>query len=154
MQDLPHLYSASASVKGDEDIALKSAGLPVLTTAAPAEFGGPGDRWSPETLLVGAVADCFVLTFKAVARAAKFPWVALSCHVEGTLDRIDRATQFTSFTVQARLHAPHGADKQAAERLLEKAERACLITNSLKAPCQLHVEVVFADASEPAATAS
>lgn len=151
MQELPHEYSASASAGPDDDVSLKSGGLPVLRTAPPAEFGGPGDRWSPETLLVGAVADCFVLTFRAVARAGKFPWISLSCHVDGTLDRIERATQFTGFTVHALLHVPHGTDKETAERLLLKAERACLVTNSLKAASHLHTEIMFSDATEPAA---
>jgi hypothetical protein len=39
--------------------------------AAPAEFGGPGDQWSPESLLAGAIASCFALTFRFVARAQK-----------------------------------------------------------------------------------
>ena len=150
MQDLPHLYTASATTHGEGDITLTSARVPVLTTAAPTEFGGPGDRWSPETLLVGAVADCFILTFRAVARAAKFPWVSLSCHAEGTLDRVERATQFTGFTLQALLHVPPGADTNLADRLMQKAERACLITNSLKAPCRLHTEVAVVEPVEAA----
>ena len=151
MHELPHLYAASATAKSEGDIAMKSPGLPVLTTAAPAEFGGPGDRWSPETLLVGSVADCFILTFRAVTKAAKFTWISVSCHAEGTLDRIDRATQFTEFKLQVLLRVPRGTDKDVAERLMQKAERACLITNSLKAPCHLATEIAFDEASEPAA---
>jgi organic hydroperoxide reductase OsmC/OhrA len=37
----------------------------------------PGNAWSPETSLVAAVADCFILTFRGVAQAAKFPWESL-----------------------------------------------------------------------------
>ena len=77
MQDLPHHYHVNASAEAEGNIALKAEDLPQLVTAPPAEFGGPGDQWSPETLLVGAVADCFILTFRAIARASKLEWTRL-----------------------------------------------------------------------------
>ena len=142
MKDLPHHYSVAASVGAEADVALTAAGIPSLRTASPAEFGGPGDRWSPETLLVGAVADCFILTFRAVARASTLPWTALRCRVTGTLDRIERVTQFTAFELHAELCVPDGTDGTLARRAAEKAERGCLIANSLKAPVHLRVEIV------------
>jgi organic hydroperoxide reductase OsmC/OhrA len=120
---------------------MRSAGLPELVCAAPAQFGGAGDRWSPETLCVGAVAACFVLTFKAIARASKLPWSALRCEVEGTLDRVDRAPQFTAFLVRATLQVPAGTSLEQAHRLLERAEQSCLITNSLKGSSRLEATV-------------
>ena len=71
MQDLPHHYVVKASADTDSHILLESPGLEPVTSAGPAEFGGPGDLWSPETLLVAAVADCFILTFRAIARASR-----------------------------------------------------------------------------------
>ena len=56
MQELPHRYRVKGTGRITCDIELTAARLPVLQSASPAEFGGPGDRWSPETLLVGAVA--------------------------------------------------------------------------------------------------
>jgi organic hydroperoxide reductase OsmC/OhrA len=141
MQKLPHRYMVTAADRGRGDFALASDFLPPLDAAAPAEFDGPGDRWSPETLLVGAVAGCFVLTFRAVARASNVSWTSLDCTVDGTLDRIDRATQFTRFDLRARLAVPPGTDAETARRALEKAERTCLITNSLKAPVTLTIAV-------------
>ena len=85
MQEYPHRYAAGASAGEEGEIAVSSARLPGLSSAAPAEFGGPGDRWSPETLLVAAVADCFVLTFRAIARISKLRWTSVSCDVVGTL---------------------------------------------------------------------
>src|SRR5271169_4961790 len=99
MQVLPPHYSAVATGEVSGDVALEGSQLPTLRSAAPAEFGGPGDRWSPETLIVAAVADCFVLTFRAVAQASKVSWAALQCDVCGTLDRVDRVTLFTHFDI-------------------------------------------------------
>jgi len=144
MQDFPHRYSAAALANAEGEINLESERLPSLSSAAPAEFGGPGDRWSPETLLVAAAADCFVLTFRAIARASKLPWVSIRCEVEGTLDRVERVTQFTEIRVRASLRVPPDADEQRAQRLLDRAEESCLITNSLKAKSHLSatIEVV------------
>ncbi|HEX7060862.1 MAG TPA: OsmC family protein [Woeseiaceae bacterium] len=141
MQELPHTYRVGAASSPEGFVALSSPGLSRFESASPAEFGGPGDHWSPETLLVAAIADCFVLSFKAVARASKFAWTSLSCEVEGVLDREDRRMQFISYRVHAVLEVPAGADEARARRLLEKAEENCLITNSLKAPVALEAEV-------------
>jgi organic hydroperoxide reductase OsmC/OhrA len=141
MQKFPHHYTVAAAGAVDGDVELTAERLPRLRSASPAQFGGPGDRWSPETFLVGAVADCFSLTFRAVARASKLPWMSLHCDVTGTLDRIDRVTQFTCFDVHARLVVPAGTDPDQARRALENAEHNCLISNSLKAEVHLDPEV-------------
>lgn len=141
MQDFPHRYFATALANPEGEVDLESESLPSLVSAAPAEFGGPGNLWSPETLLVGAVADCFALTFRAIARASKLSWTSLECEVEGTPDRIDRVTQFTGFALRASLRVPTGTDEERARRLLERAEQTCLITNSLKAKCHLSATI-------------
>ena len=134
MQALPHRYRVKGTGRTTGDVELTAERLTVLRSASPAEFEGPGDRWSPETLLVGAVADCFILTFRAVAKASKLSWLSLDCEVTGTLDRVDRVMQFTGFNMTAHLVVPAGVDVDAARHALEKAERNCLIANSLKAP--------------------
>ncbi len=145
MQDLPHHYVVSASTTTDHSVKLSSQGLDDLSTAGPAEFGGPGDLWSPETLLVGAVADCFVLSFRAIARAARLDWNSLDCEAVGTLDKVERVTQFTQFDVKAELTVPAGTNEEKAHRLLEKAEKHCLVTNSMKASSELDATVRIAD---------
>ena len=142
MQDLPHHYRVAATAKPDGNVALTSGNLDAISSAAPAEFGGPGDCWSPETLLVAAVADCFVLSFRAIARASKLSWSSLDCDVEGTLERSEGTTKFTAFKVTAKLGVPEGANIERAGRLLEKAEASCLVTNSLAGETHLSAEVV------------
>ncbi len=144
MQDLPHHYRVLASAEGAANVTLSSAGLPDLETAGPPEFGGPGDVWSPETLLVGAVADCFVLSFRAIARTARLDWISLTCDVEGELDKIEKLTQFTGFKVKATLKIPADGNEKKAHTILEKAEKYCLITNSMKANSHLEAQVELA----------
>ena len=115
--------------------------LPNLATGLPLEFGGTGDQWSPETLLTAAVADCFVLTFRAIAEASKLEWSSLRCRVVGVLDRRDALPQFVEFVIQAKLAVPATGNAARAERLLGKAEASCLVTKSLKAPVRLEMSI-------------
>ena len=143
MQPFPHQYSVVARAAAQGDVTLTGDRLPDIPSAPPTEFGGPGDRWSPETLMVAAVADCFLLTFRGIAGVSRFPWVALECSVTGTVDRVERVTQFTALDVQARLRVPAGANEEQARRLLAKAEETCLVTNSLKVRPHLEAVVEF-----------
>ena len=122
-------------------VQVASPNLPELETAPPPEFDGPGGIWSPENLLCAAVADCFILTFRAVSRAAKFEWVKLECRVEGTLERVDGQSQFTRFASHATLSVPAAADQDKARALLERAEHGCLIANSLRGTRTLETRV-------------
>src|SRR5262245_44281270 len=119
MEPFPHQYQVTAAGTTVGSVELRSDRLPVLRSAPASQFGGPGDRWSPETLLVGAVADCFILTFRAIARASKLSWVSLECDVTGTLERTDRA-QFTRFDIVANLTVGSETDFGLAQRALEK----------------------------------
>lgn len=140
--NFPHHYRVAATAASSGPVSLSADRLPGLESEAPAQFGGPGDRWSPEDLLTAAVADCFVLSFRAIAAASKFAFSRLDVNVEGTLDRVERAMQFTGFQIRARLSVVAGTDTDRARRLLEKAEQTCLITNSLKSTVHLECEVV------------
>ena len=92
--------------------------------------------------MTAAVADCFVLSFRAIAAASKFAWSSLESRTEGTLDRIDGKMRFTRFDTHAKLQVPAGVDIERAKKLLEKAEMACLVANSLSSERHLTVEVV------------
>jgi organic hydroperoxide reductase OsmC/OhrA len=154
MNAFPHRYRVNGSGRVTGDVELTADRLMMLRSASPAEFDGPGDRWSPETLLVGAVADCFILTFLAIAKASNLSWVSLECEVTGTLDRVDRVTQFTHFDIAAHLVVPNGEDTDRARHALEKAERQCLISSSLKGSFDLAATIEIAEGAELAIPAS
>lgn len=143
MQEFPHHYHATARATADSHVGLAAGDFPEIIAAPPIEFGGPGDQWSPEHLLVGSVANCFILTFRAVARNSKLAWTHLECSPTGVLERIEKDTRFTRFIVNARLTVPPGTDIDKAERLLHRAEAGCLITRSLLADTDLVTEIVI-----------
>jgi len=142
MNPFPHHYSVEINADSTGKVDLNSHALPTLQIAPPEHFGGPGDQWSPETLLTGAVAACFVLSFRAISRASHLEWSALACHVEGILDRVDGVTRFVGLTVHAKLSVPAGTDADKAQRALAKAEKSCLVSNSLSCDVQLETELL------------
>jgi organic hydroperoxide reductase OsmC/OhrA len=142
MHPLPHRYTVTAAGQTAGDIELFSPGLVPLRSAAPPEFDGPLGRWSPETLLIGAIGDCYVLTFRSIAAASQLPWTSLRCDVTGVLDRVDGILQFTRANLRATLEVSGEVDADRTRRILEKAERHCLITNSLSASIELEIAIV------------
>jgi organic hydroperoxide reductase OsmC/OhrA len=144
MQAYPHHYRASGSADTESTVTLSGEGLPELVTTAPPEFGGPEGYWSPEALLTASVADCFILTFRAIARASKLDWTNIECDVTGTLDRVEGVTRFTRFDLAVRLEMPAGTDRDKADKLLHKSEAVCLITASLNTENHLETEIVTA----------
>jgi organic hydroperoxide reductase OsmC/OhrA len=142
MHPFPHHYSVRTAARPDGDVPLESDGVRVIESAPPKEFDGPGNQWSPEQLLTAAVADCFVLGFRAIAGASKYAWVSLQASTRGTLDRVEGRMRFTRFDTHAKLHVHTGADIERAKKLLEKAEATCLVANSLTSERHLTVEVI------------
>jgi organic hydroperoxide reductase OsmC/OhrA len=145
MHPYPHEYVATAAAENSGLFRVISPGLPGLETAPPPEFDGPQGVWSPETFLCASLVGCFVLSFRPIARLARFEWLQLDCRVEGVLERVERVSQFTRFTTFARLTVPAGADVAKARQLLERAEHTCLIANSLRGIRALEAEVIVAD---------
>lgn len=149
MQPLPHVYSVAARGSAEGNVSLTSAGAPALTSSPPAEFGGPGDQWSPESLLTAAVASCFILTFRAMARASRLPWTNLECSVEATLERVEGVTYFTRVVTRATLTVPEGTSTELCERVLDKAEQGCLVASSLRSKRELQMEIIKAAVDTP-----
>jgi peroxiredoxin-like protein len=141
MKPLPHRYAARIAGDPGGYATLSSAGVPDLRTAAPLDFDGPGDAWSPEQLLLAAVDACFLLTFRAVAEASRLEFVSMSVEVEGVVDRVNGVTRFTEIVLRPRVVLPAGGDRVRLQRALEKAERACLVAASLDTPIRLEPEI-------------
>jgi organic hydroperoxide reductase OsmC/OhrA len=142
MHPFPHHYLVHAAVRPVGDVPLSADGMRVIESAPPKEFDGPGNQWSPEGLFTASVADCFVLNFRAIAKASKLGWTHLDANTQGTLDRADGKMRFTRFDTHAKLQVPDGTDVERAKKLLEKAEQTCLVANSLNSERHLTVEVV------------
>ena len=144
MEKLPHHYRVSVSASPEDNVSVEADGLPTLTVAPPRQFDGPGDQWSPEELLMAAVANCLVLSFRSIAKASSFPWLNIECHSEGVLDKVDRKMQFTTIQTRVKLTVLSPDAVELANKLLHKAEEFCLVSNSLSAETTIECEIVVA----------
>lgn len=143
MKDFPHAYAVKS--KGDHTGVLitRADNLPNIEVAPPSQFGGPGDVWSPEDLLMASIANCLILSFRAIARASRLEWLSIECDTEGELDKIERKVQFVTVLSKVKLVIPITESKEKAEKLLNKAEEACLISNSMSCMSCIECEVIF-----------
>ena len=141
MKPLPHQYVVRLTAGPSGHASVEADGMPDLRAAPPLEFDGPGDAWSPEHLLLAAVESCFLFTLQAVARASRLEFTECRVTVEGTVDRADGVTRFTEIVLRPRVRLAAGADLDRARRVMEKAERACLVSASLATPVRLEAHV-------------
>ena len=109
-----------------------------IEVATPPEFpkGMPG-IWSPEHLLVAAVNACYMTTFLAIAENSKLDYISLDCKAVGLLEQPEGKYQITTVLLKPVLVIADEHQAERAMRILEKTEKACLISNSIKSEVKL-----------------
>ena len=86
-------------------------------------------------------------TFLAIAEMSKLEFVGFDCKAVGKLEKVEgNGLQMTEVIVKPKLVIRHGKDLERAQRILEKAEKSCLISNSIKSSVKLEPELVKAAA--------
>jgi len=142
MSGIEHRYTVDVMWKGREESQVRAEGRPAIEFGPPPEFGGGNTRWSPEHMIVASISTCFMLTFMSLAEKTKLSVQVHKCPVEGVLTQgEDRRWSFTQFFVRPELNVPK-EEQEKARTLLEKAEKYCLISQSVKG--HVAVEPVFA----------
>jgi peroxiredoxin-like protein len=116
---------------------------PSITFSAPPEFQGEGGLWTPEHFFVAAVAGCFISTFSGMAHFSQFDFLSLELETEGLIAKDEGGWRFTQVTLRPRLKIAQEKDRERAARLLEKAERSCLVVRSLTTQVTLEPEIVL-----------
>ena len=110
----------------------KEAGT-CIEVATPPEFPkGIPSIWSPEHLFTAAVSSCLMTTFLSVAENSKLPFVSFSCKSKGKLEQVDGKFMMSEIILEPTLTIADEKDRERAEKVLQKSEAACLISNSVK----------------------
>ncbi|MDH4301363.1 MAG: OsmC family protein, partial [Nitrospira sp.] len=76
-------------------------------------------------------------TFLAVAERAGLAFSSYESTAEGRLELVNGKLQFTAITIRPSITLKSEEDVVKAKELIEKAERNCLISNSMKATVTL-----------------
>jgi len=116
-----------------------------LEVATPPPFpNGVEGIWSPEHLLTAAVSSCLMTTFLAVAENSKLEFESFDCKASGTLEQVEGKYLMTAILLEPALVIAHAADIAKAERVLQKSEAACLISNSIKSKVEMRPQIMVA----------
>ena len=112
---------------------LRQSGGTCIEVATPPEFpkGIPG-MWSPEHLFTAAVSSCLMTTFLSIAENSKLPFLHFTCSSKGKLEQVDGKLMMSEIVLEPVVTIGDEKDREKAERVLQKSEAACLISNSVK----------------------
>jgi organic hydroperoxide reductase OsmC/OhrA len=107
-----------------------------------AELGGLQGRWTPEQLLLCALAGCFTTTFHDVARSAKFEYTDLEVEIEGTVRRSRAAgCGLSEILIRPRLTVHSQDQSETGLNLLRRTKSLCLISRAITVPQTLEPTV-------------
>jgi peroxiredoxin-like protein len=141
-----HKYRVHAFGAGGRNGVVHAEGvLSSISFSAPPEFLGEPDRWTPEHFLVAAVASCFVSTFSGIAEKSRLEFATFNLDAEGLLGNEDAIWRFTEIKLWPVVTVLKEEDRDRAIRLLEKAEKSCLIARSLQFKVALFPAVKIAE---------
>ena len=138
-----HIYPVSLKWDSGRKGIMEAPGLDLkIQVATPPEFdkGVPG-VWSPEHLFTASVLSCFMTTFLAIAEHSKLEFDDFDCNADGVMSKVDNRFLMTEINLKARLKIIDPDKKDRAERILQKSEAACLISNSITTKVNLETNI-------------
>lgn len=84
-------------------------------------------------------------TFLAIAENSNLEFERLTCPAEGILGKKDGKFAMTEIHLKPVVTIPNEEDREKAERIMIKAEKACLITNSITSEVHLETKVIISE---------
>ncbi|MCX6147169.1 MAG: OsmC family protein [Candidatus Kapabacteria bacterium] len=140
-----HLYDVQVAWENDRKGLLSSSTLNQnIEVVTPPEFPkGIAGVWSPEHLFVAAINSCLMTTFLAIAENSKLEFTSFSSDATGKLEMIDGKYLMSEVNLHPKVIINEGTDKEKVERILNKSEAACLISNSVKSKINFFPEVIY-----------
>ncbi|MBS1600883.1 MAG: OsmC family protein [Bacteroidetes bacterium] len=113
-----------------------------IRVALPPAFGGEPEQWSPEHLFLGSISSCFMTTYLVFAKKFGFEISHLECQTVGNLEMVDGKYVFSSVHLYPKIYIADKSFREKAIKTMEKTEKYCIISNSVKADIIYHGEVV------------
>ncbi|NJW52602.1 OsmC family protein [Salinimicrobium oceani] len=142
-----HIYNVDLEWRSQRKGEISSPELEKpIEVATPPEFPkGMAGIWSPEHLYTAAVSSCFMTTFLAIAENSGLEFTSLVCPAKGKLSKKEGRFVMSEIILAPLLTIQEEKDLEKAEKILHKAEKACLITNSITAEVILKPQVELAE---------
>jgi organic hydroperoxide reductase OsmC/OhrA len=117
------------------------AGAELRLSSDPAFLGDP-KLLNPEQLLLAAASSCQMLSFLALALAARARIDVLSYidEAEGVMPEDDEPMRITGIVLRPRI-VLDGADEQRVHHFIERAHEMCFIANSLTSEIAIEPDI-------------
>ncbi len=127
-----HAYRVAAWwTSGRTGLAKSDSAPNAIHFTAPTEFGGLEGRWTPEELLLAALAGCYTTTLRAIAGTAQFNFTDLQVEASGTVRKTEAGWSFTQIVVRPNLKITSADERERALELLNRAEKLCLVSRAI-----------------------
>jgi organic hydroperoxide reductase OsmC/OhrA len=116
---------------GRTGIAKSSSAPNAIHFTSPPAFGGLEGRWTPEDLLLCAIASCYTTTFRTLAEYSKFEYTDLQVEADGVISKGATGYSFGEVSIHANLTISQEDDRAQSIKLLHKAKELCLVSRAL-----------------------
>jgi peroxiredoxin-like protein len=137
-----HSYRVAAWwTSGRSGLAKSDSAPNAIHFTAPKEFGGLEGRWTPEELLLAALAGCFTTTLRAVASGGQFDFTDLQVDASGTVRKADPGYGFSEIVIRPNLKIASSKEREHVLDLLKKAERLCLVSRTIEVPLRFEPQI-------------
>lgn len=143
----PHFYNVNINWNQDRKGVMCSPELneknqTCVDVATPPQFPkGISGIWSPEHLFTASVSSCLMTTFLAIAENFKLEFDHFSCESKGKLDKAEKGFQMTEIILYPVVTIHDESQRELALKVLNKSEKACLISNSIKSKITMEPKV-------------
>lgn len=116
------------------DVELVTAGTAPIAGSSDTPFRGDGARWNPEELLLGALAQCHMLSYLHVAVMNGVVVTGYTDDALGTMVQEGNGGHFTSATLRPHVTVARPEMVEHATRLHAQAAEYCFIAASVNFP--------------------
>lgn len=140
-----HSYRVAAWwTSGRAGLAKSDSAPNAIHFTAPKEFGGLDGRWTPEELLLAAIAGCFTTTLRSIS-GDQFDFTDLQVEASGTVRKAQSGYGFSEIVIHPTLKIACSEGRERALELLKKAERLCLVSRAIATPLRFEPKIEVAE---------
>ena len=147
MHKLPIEFNSIAHATGEfEKLWTTMSDQRVLDHSIPAEFGGSGGGFSPEDLFLQSIMNCFIGTFKVIAKSSKLNFSKLDVSGRLIVDKgPEGKTCMKTINLQIKIYDSDRPDR--LETIVGKVFRDGFIINSVKSEIKYELEILQSQTS-------
>jgi organic hydroperoxide reductase OsmC/OhrA len=138
-----YTYKTSTAWTDARSGVLESNGKPSIKVSSPPEFKGESGVWTPEDLFVASVEICHMATFMSFAARRAIPIKSYKSHSNGVLEFVDGDYRFTRIVIFPTIVVGSAASETEVHRILQEAQKHCLVTNSIASIVEVNPTIVM-----------